>query len=189
MADNKKIQFGLSKLYYAIRSVSTSGTITYGTPKPIPGAVAMAMAAQGEMSRFYADNVEFARSENNQGYSGDLTVARFPDEMKQDIWGYSLDTTSKVLTEKVQNEAVVFALLFQAEANVGDTKYVLYDCTATRPSVTHNTKTNALNVDTETCTITSTPRPDGKVVAHTTSDTTTTVSNGWFSSVYVSSAS
>lgn len=180
-----KIQFGLSKAYYAVRSVSTTGAISYGTPVAIPGAVALALAAQGEMSRFYADNVEYSRSENNQGYSGDLTVARFPDKMRQDIWGDTLDTTSKVLTEHVQNEAVVFALLFQTEANLGETKHVIYDCTATRPSVTHNTKTESLTPDTETCTITSTPRPDGKVQARTTADTTATVSNTWFTSVYV----
>lgn len=185
MMAEPKIQFGLSKAYYAVRSVSTSGAITYGTPVAIPGAVALALAAQGEMSRFYADNVEYAVSQNNQGYSGDFTVARFPDKMRQDIWGDTLGTQSKVLTEHSQNEAVVFALLFQTEADLGNTPHVLYDCTATRPTVTHNTKTDTLNPDTETCTIRSTPRPDGKVYARATADTPATTVNSWFTSVFV----
>lgn len=176
-----KIEFGLSKLYYAIRTVSTNGAISYGTPKPVPGAVSLALAAQGDMLRFYADNIEFFRSENNLGYSGDLTVARFPDQMRQDIWGYTINTTNKVMTENTQNEAVVFALLFETKTDGGKGDFVVYDCTATRPSITHNTTNESINPDTETCTITSAPRPDGKVSARTVDG----YSGSWFTSVYV----
>ena len=52
-----KIKYGLKNVYYAKITEGTGGTITYGTPVAIPGAVSMSLDAQGEISKFYADNI------------------------------------------------------------------------------------------------------------------------------------
>ena len=185
MPDTHKVHFGLKNLAISVLTIGTGGTPSYATPVKIPGAVSIALAAQGEMTRFYADNVEYFTAENNAGYSGDLTVARFPDAVRTAIWGATVGSTSKVLTEKQNNAAVAFALLFQLESDIGNELHVFYNCHATRPAVNSNTNGASVEVATENTTITATALPDGRVHAQTTDDTPTTVSQAWFTSVFV----
>lgn len=53
MASNK-VKFGLKNVHYALLT-DDDGTITYETPVPIPGAVSMSLAPQGETNTFYAE--------------------------------------------------------------------------------------------------------------------------------------
>ena len=55
-----RIKYGLSNVYYAVATAGTGGAITYGTPKALPGAVAMTLDQQGEAVDEYADNILFA---------------------------------------------------------------------------------------------------------------------------------
>ena len=105
-----KIKFGISKCYYAIKS--SSG---YGTPVALPGAVSLSLSAQGELYKFYADNVEYYRSAVNNGYEGTLELALIPESFLTDVLGNTLDSTDKVLVEQVQNDSVIFAFGFQIE--------------------------------------------------------------------------
>lgn len=180
MTNNEnKVQFGLKNVHYA--KLSGAG---YGTPVAIPGAVNLSLSAEGELQKFYADNMAYYVSNNNLGYSGDLEVAMFPDQMLQDIWGYSLDDTDKVLTEKADTETQTFALLFQIEGDKRARKYCMYACTATRPGIGSKTKEETSEPQTQSVSITAVPTADGKVYTRTTEDTPETVLNSWFTAVY-----
>ena len=84
MASNK-VKFGLKNVHYALLT-DGDGTITYETPVPIPGAVSMSLAPQGETNTFYADNIAYYVSTANTGYQGDLEIAVIPDSFRRTCW-------------------------------------------------------------------------------------------------------
>ena len=174
-----KIKFGLSKCYYAKKTVSG-----YGTPVALPGAVSLALAAQGELYKFYADNIAYWRNEVNNGYEGDLELALIPDEFLSDILGNTLESTDKVLVEEVQNTPTEFALGFQIEGDAKNSRFWIYNCVATRPSIDGETKEDKIEAQTEKIKISSTPTENGIVRARTTVDTPTQTYDGWFSEVW-----
>ena len=57
MAAKNKIKFGLKNVHYAVMTTSELGVVSWNTPVPIPGAVSMSLAAQGDTSKYYADNI------------------------------------------------------------------------------------------------------------------------------------
>jgi len=63
---------------------------------------------------------------------------------------------------------------------------VLYNCTASRPSIESQTKEDTIEPGTETLSITADPRSDGLVKARTGDTTDTATYDGWYKSVYVS---
>ena len=183
MAANK-VQFGLKNCYYAVATFSGT-SVTYGTPKAIPGGVNLNLAAQAESTRFYADDRLYFATVSNTGYEGDLEVAKIPDDMLQDVFGYTLQGTSKVLAENATVEPAHFALLFEINGDQGEEKYVLYDCVAGRPSVASGTIEATKEPVTQSIAITAAPLADGVTLRRTTDQTTSTVKSGWYSSVFV----
>lgn len=185
-----KVKYGLSNVYYAaISSTDTTGAVTYSTPVRIPGAVNLSLEAQGENEPFYADNIKYYISSNNSGYSGDLEVALIPDSFRKDILGEVLDSNG-VYLEDVDAQATPFALLFQFEGDEKGTRHVIYNCTATRPSVEGATKEDSTEVQTETLSIEcasifNTSINKNLVKARCLNSTaTSTTYEAWFSSVY-----
>lgn len=181
-----KVQYNLKNVHYAILTALTP-TPTWDTPVAVPGAVSLALAQQGEISKFYADGIVYWQSSSNNGYEGDLEMARFPDQMMQDVWGDTLSTTDNVLIENAETQPKSFALLFQIDGDATNSLFCMYNCTGTRPSINASTTNETKTPQTQTSTISAIPLPDGNVRAKTTSTTTEDVVSGWFDSVYVPS--
>ena len=184
-----KIKYGLSKVYYAVATIATDGSATFGTPVAIPGAVSLSMEPQGDNTTFYADNIAYWVGNGATGYQGDLEVALIPESFKTDILGFVADANG-VLVEDLNSEIGHFALLFQFEGDQKATRHVLYNCTCTRPAAAGQTKGESVEPQTETITITATSvyfASLGKDVpkASTAAGTDTTEYNGWFTDVYV----
>lgn len=191
MSENK-VQFNLKNVHYAVLTEEVSGnntTYSWGSPVKVPGAVSLSLDQQGEITKFYADGIVYYQSPTNNGYEGDLEVARIHDKMMQDIWGFTLGTTSKVMTENANTEAKAFALLFQIDGDAGEDLYVLYNCTGTRPSVAGQTKEDTKDPQTQTSTISAAPLADGRVMARTTGDTPSSTKSSWFAAVFEESDS
>jgi len=188
MAENK-VLFGLKNVHYAIESVnSTTGVVSWGTPVAIKGAVNLSLSAEGETNDFYADNIKYYTTIANQGYSGDLEIARIPDTMLKDVWGLTQGTTSKVLSENSEVETKYFALLFQVDGDADNECHVLYHCTATRPEIDGATSTATKEPNTQTVSITAAPLSDGRIRARTTAETPTATRTAWFTAVFEESA-
>lgn len=189
MAENR-VQFGLKNVYYAklTETVASNGTVTYAyaTPVAMPGAVTLTLTQNGSSEPFYADNIVFYQSVANNGYEGDLELARVPDSFYTAILGYTQTSTGKVLQENSAAEPANFALLYQIDGDKSNEDYVLYKVTAQRPEVGSSTITDTKTPQTMTMSITAIPRPDGLVFARTTDTTPTATKSGWFSSVYES---
>ena len=182
MAENK-VRFNLKNVYYAKETMTTTGA-TWATPVHIAGAVSLDLSAEGETSPFYADGIVFYQSISNNGYSGSLEMARFPDQMMQDIWGDTIGSTSKVLTENANTEPAKFALLYQVDGDEEEELYVMYNVSATRPNRGSQTIEATKDPQTQTSDITVTPLSDGRVMAKTTKDTPTATKSAWFTSVF-----
>lgn len=177
-----KVKFGIKNVHYAVK---TDDTPTYETPVPIPGAVNFSLEANGDTSPFYADNMQYFVTVANNGYTGDLETAMFPDAFLKDIFGYSASTKDKVMTENATVQPKQFALLFQEEGDTTGTKYVLYNCACTRPSRSLATTTETTEPQTQTVSVTASPLADGRTMAFTTEETPDGVAQNWYKSVWL----
>lgn len=178
MPENK-VRFGLKNVHYAILE---SGS--WATPVAVPGAVNLDLSPLGDKQTFYADNIAYYVTVGNQGYEGSLELAKIPDQMLQEVWGYTLGTTSKVLTENSETESKPFALLFQINGDKDEEYYVMYSCTAARPAIGSQTTEATKEPRTQSIDITASPLTDGKVVAMTTADTPAATKESWFTAVF-----
>lgn len=188
-----KIKYGIKNCYYAKATIASNGTATYGNPVALPGAVSMTLDANGDITKFYADNIVYWSGANNNGYTGSLELALIPDSFKKDILGQTEQSTDKTLYETVQATGSPFALLFQFEGDAHNTKHVLYNCVANRASIAGTTKNDTLEPQTETINIEASSiyvaaLDKDLVKCSTTADTTTTVNNSWVTTVYVPGA-
>ena len=183
-----KVQFNLKNVHYAVlKDAGTAENVpSWNTPIHVPGAVNINLADQGSLEPFYADGIVYFRSINGEGsYKGDLEMARFPDQMHQDIWGAILSTANKVLTQKVRGTTTAFALLFQIDGDANNDLYVLYNCAGTRPAIAGTTNAGTTTPQTQTSAINADPLPNGLVFARTTKETLDTVKASWFNQVYI----
>ena len=155
-AENK-VKFGLEKVYVAVATIDPDdNTATYDTPIAVPGARSISLEPQGELTEWYADNIAYYIVNNNQGYQGDLEVARFPDAVKAAIWGIAT-AGNGIRYEDADLAAVHFALLFEFKGDSRKVRHVLYNCTATRPAISSATTEDTTEPQTETTTITARP--------------------------------
>ena len=188
MAENK-VGFGLSKLYYAIATIDDAKhTAIYGAPKAFPGAVSLNLDPQGDRVIKRADNVDYWIGNANNGYEGDLEVARVSDAFLQEILGEVADDNG-VQIELKDVEAIHFALMFQFEGDKRGTRHVLYNCTASRPSVAGKTTEETIDPENETVSIKASSiynEAIGKEVvkAKTYENTDATTYDGWYDEVY-----
>lgn len=187
MADTNKIKYGIKGCYYAVATIAADGSATYETPVALPGAVSLSLSAEGDTSPFYADNIVYYTSVANNGYSGDLELAKVPDSFLTDCLGYITDKNN-VLVEDAGASPAHFALIFQFEGDAHAKRSVLYNCVATRPSVEGNTKTESIEPQTETISITATTvyvsALDKDIVKASCTPTEATQYNAWNGAVY-----
>lgn len=187
-AENK-ITYGLENVHYALFDIGEDGTITYQTPIPIPGAVELEITARGDMIEFYADNMVYYSSDNNQGYEGTLKIANIPQSFSTGVLGEVLDDTDQVIHEVANAVTKPFALLFQFEGDIKAIRHVLYNCSASRPTVASSTKTDTVEPNENELPFIANPRSTDKFVkTRTTTNTTDSTYNNWFKKVYEKAA-
>ena len=159
MSDKNKVKFGLSNVHIAKITFGESGAITYGTPFKIPGAVSLSLDPEGDNEAFYADNQKYYESYANNGYSGDLEVAKLPDQFYTDILGQKQDENGGML-ENVNDKIIPFAIMYQIEGDATGTRFCYYYTTVSRPSTESNTTEDTKTPNTDTLSITTSGRPD-----------------------------
>lgn len=180
-----KVKFGLSNAHYAIKTTAEDGTISYSTPKPLPGSVSLNLDPQGELKPFYADNIVYYSSSTNGGYSGDFVIADITKDFQKDILGYIEDDNGAMIED---SNAVIkeFALMYEIKTDIKPRKAVLYNCKVTRPSSEAQTEEESVTPITDKLTLTATAREDNKFVKAILeeSETNKTVFDTFYNEVY-----
>ena len=188
MSENNKVKYNIKNVYAAKMTESIAdgvSSFSYDTPKRIPGAVSLSLDAEGESSPFYADGIVYFRTITNNGYSGDLEIALIPEWFRTEILQEALDAKGVLVENSDAAESVKFALLFEFDGDVKAIRHVLYNCTASRPSIESETKEDTIEPGTEKLSLTADPRADGLVKAKTGDTTDATTYDNWYKAVYV----
>lgn len=178
-----KIKFGIRNCYYAARTETTGGAYTYGSPVKLPGAVSISLAPAGESNSFYADDVEYFRTDANNGYTGDLEIAVIPDAFRQLAFGETADTNN-VLLEDADGIGGEFALGFEIQGDEKKNLFWFFNCVASRPDVNATTKEASIDPQTDTINISCRPDENYIIRAKTMESASTSTLSGWFSAVY-----
>lgn len=188
-ATANKVKYGLKNMHYALLTLADDGTGTFGTPVKVPGAVSLTLDAQGDVTNFRADNIDYYVTHKNSGYDGTLEMALIPDKFREEVLKEVKDTNG-VYVEDANPVTQPFALLFQFEGDQSETLHVVYNCTAGRPSVSSNTtERNAVEPVTESMPLTASTIHNAAlnkdiVKARTGADTAAATKSGWFEAVY-----
>lgn len=183
-----KVKYGLKNVYYAVATIdAATNTATYTTPVAWPGAVNMSLDAQGDTTKFRADNIDYWIGQANNGYEGDFESALIPDSFKKDVLGYLQDTNG-ALIEDANAKTGHFALMFQFEGDDKATRHILYNVTCNRPTITGATTEETIEPQTETVTFTATSihiaAIDKDVVKASIAESNSGAYTTWVNSVY-----
>lgn len=187
MGTKNRVKYNLKNVHAAVLTKGDDGTYSYATPVAIPGAVSMTLDAVGDSSPFFADGIVYFRSISNNGYSGTLEMALIPEWFRTDILQEEKDSNGVLVERADITDSVYFALLFQFDGDAHGVRHVLYNCTASRPSIASKTKESTIDPGTEILNLSADPREDGLVKSRTGDDTTNATYNSWFRQVYTPS--
>lgn len=186
-----KVKYGLKNVHYAVVTETTNAstgvtTTTYGTVKTWPGAVSITLDPAGDSTVFHADDIRYFDIDNNVGYSGTFESALIPEDVETSVYGQTKDTNG-VITETEADTTSYIALMFEFAMDASGRRFVFYRNKLARHSVASATKGETIEPQTDTVTISATPRPDdGKVKAYC--DKGTAEYADWYTSVYVAPA-
>lgn len=175
-----KVKFGIKNVHIFPRLTDEP---TYGDVFAFPGAVSLSLDAQGNITKFYADDIVYYQTASNNGYEGDLEMASIIEEFFEKIINYVKDDNN-VLTENTNKDTVSFAMSFEESGDQTGTKFVLYNVIATRPSLSLNTVEEEKTPSTKTISISAAPNKDGNVMSMTESTTPANVLANWHNKVY-----
>ena len=180
-----KVKYNLKNVYVAKLTITNDGGFSYGTPRHIPGAVSLSLDAEGDTSPFYADGIVYFRSTSNNGYTGSLEMALIPDWFREEYLKEIKDRKGVLVESANITEQTYFALLFEFDGDVRKIRHCMYQCTASRPSVSSQTKESSITPVTETLNLTADARSDGLVKSKTGEDTNDATYTNWYKSVYI----
>lgn len=143
MADaENKVLFGLDKVHIAF----SDGQGGYEKPVAVKGAVELTLDPEGDQNIFYADNIAYYTVNSNAGYSGELSMAKIPNEILAKMLGWIVDKNG-ALVEVADGVPTTFALMYDVQGDIKPRHGVTYNITANRPSEDWSTKEDTTEVN------------------------------------------
>lgn len=185
--EKNKVTFGLRNAHYAVIT-EAAGVLTFTTPKPLKGSVELSLEPNGDATEFYADDEMYYSADNNQGYNGTLNIALIPQDFAEDCLGEEFDEESGTLAEVADAKPKAFALMFEFDGDQKAVRHVVYNCKASRPTVSSSTKTQSSDPSTSELGFKAKPTVfNGKryVKNKTTPTTPVATYDDWYKEVFV----
>lgn len=183
-AKSSKVQFGLKNVHIAVLT-DEGEALTYADPFRLRGAVEIELEPAGESNPFYADDSVFYTAVSNQGYTGKLTIAMITDQFCTEILGDKIDDNGS-LVESNDNTQNNFAMMFEFDGDASKTRHVLYNVSATRPTIAGSTKEDKTEPNTQELEFTAAPDPyTGNTKKRSTATTNSEEYETWFTKVPV----
>lgn len=181
-----KVNYGLSNVYIAKRTVTGEGVVSYDTPKALAGAKSLNFDPQGDIKKFYYDNIAYFTSSSRAGSEGELEVASLPNWFKIDYLGYKEDTNKQLVATGSQGAS--FALLFQVETDTQARKVIFYNCSCGTPKIEHATTEEDIELTNDVIPLVANGEvANGEFISHSTADETATNYATFFTTVAIPS--
>ena len=135
-AKENKVVYGLENAHYAKLTFGVGGAPTFATPVALKGSVEFKMDPETNSVEFAADNdSQYFTEDENNGYSGTLTIANMPLSFRRDILGEVINVTDGTITELADAKFSPFALLFQFDGDKTKTRHLIYYCNGSRATI------------------------------------------------------
>lgn len=189
---SNKYHYDLKNVHYAKATVGEDGSFTYAPPVRLRGSISLEVSPEGDTFKQRADGIDYITLMTNSGYTGTLALVMVEDTFKVDCLGETVDTLNSIQYEDANAEPNPFALLFEFVGDVKNTRHVLYNNIAKRPSLKGENKENQKEPDTEELELTASPAVliiDGEqksiVKASTTKETKADVYEKWYTQVII----
>jgi phi13 family phage major tail protein len=157
---SNKVTFGLTNVHYALATIGTDGSWSFGTPKRLVGAQEITTEIIGGSSQVYADDKVIATLVSNSGSTVTLKFTEIDDDFKKDIFGFKTDTNGNFV-EVVNSETKTFALGYEIQGDAKARRIWYYLCTATPSGDSSKSKADSIEANSISLTITARPIESG----------------------------
>ncbi len=157
---SNKVTFGLTNVHYALATIGTDGSWTFGTPKRLVGAQEITTEAIGGSTQVYADDKVIATLVSNSGTTVTLKFTEIDDDFKKDIFGFKTDTNGNFV-EVINNETKTFALGYEIQGDAKARRIWYYLCTATPSGDSSKSKADSIEANSISLSITARPIESG----------------------------
>lgn len=182
-ATENKVTYGLENAHYAKLTFGLGGEPTFATPVPLAGSVEFTMDPETNSVEFAADNdSQYFTEDENNGYSGTLTIANMPLSFRKDILGEVINEKDGTITELADAKFSPFALLFQFDGDKTKTRHLIYYCNGSRATISSKTGKDISGVELPFKAKQLTVGGKKLIKTQTTSEESTKYAN-WFKSV------
>lgn len=151
--DTNRVSFGLSNVVVGTYTVGADGTVTMGEPMNIPGAVNLSLEPEGNDNSFYADNKKYWSGYSDNGFTGSLEMARFPDKFRTTFMGAKKLDDGGVADIKSSTKPAVY-IAYQGEGDKLSRRAILYNVTLSGIKKESKTTEDSTEPETESIDIT-----------------------------------
>lgn len=184
--DTNKVKYGLRNVH--LFEVTDTGTaLTYGTPVPWRGATELTLDPNGDALEVHADDILYDKEENNQGYTGKLTMLYLQPEIEALLFG-NVENSDGVVVENADNHGSKVAVAFEFSGDKKHVRHILYNVAFSRAGDGSATKSDKIDAQTAEFEFSAMADPYDYKIKGKAAQGSAKYDN-WFTSVYVPGAS
>jgi phi13 family phage major tail protein len=181
-----RVNWGLAASAWGTITTDAQGHDVYGAPVMFLGNRQVNWDPAGDLIKVYADGTVIYTGRQNSGYTGSLELTNMDDDFAKYVLSESVDSKNVQYEEK---EPYInrFYLVWEWIQDQKNTRHIMYNITASRPSMSATTAGDgdSKTAQYRTLNMTAIPRDDGIVKASTRVDVDSDVYDAWFSAAYV----
>lgn len=154
MANKNKVEFGTKLFHIGTYSVDAeTKEVTLGKAIHIPGMRALTVEADSEESKFFADDVVYYSEYNDNGLTGELGMALFPDIFKTSFLNYIELEDGGIAQVKGKGGKQVY-MAFQGAGDKENRRHIMFNVSLGAIKREHKTIEGGREVEEETIPIT-----------------------------------